>query len=226
MNESRTHNPTPPDALKAFDRTSRANRYNHILMDNVDVLGVVGGVKSLALVMNRPNLLPLLSDMNLHAHTIDPKNDRFHMPVVAVAKHPDVIDELVATSQLSDEEEHRTVGRLLGFPETATDYFLRRFDTIGTPDELPMIIPDWIDGTVDEQLHSFILSPEQYQEEMAAYIDPLHDAVRTFGPETYRGLEKRARAVRRQKTAQRVLSVLGKDVNSREPYVMQRVTKR
>lgn len=176
--------------------------------------------------MDRENLRPLLSDMNLHAHALEPRSETFRPPIIAVSKHPDTIEQLVAASVLSDKERHKIIGRLLGYPESATDYFLRRFDTIGAPDELPMIIPDWIDGTVDEQLHSFILSPEHYQEEMAAYIDPLHDAVRTHGPETYRGLEMRARAARRQKSAQRVLSAFGRDVNSREPYLMQRVTKR
>lgn len=40
MNESLESPSIPAEALKAFDRTSRSNRFNRVLMENVDVLGL------------------------------------------------------------------------------------------------------------------------------------------------------------------------------------------
>lgn len=216
---------TPTEALKTLDKMSRRNRN---VFDTVDVLGVVGGVKPMALLFGRTDMQPLLHDMGLVTHLETPKRpESGRPPTVFAAKDPQVIEEYKALAELKDADEtHRQLGRLLGYPETATDYFLRRSATLYTDDELPMIVPEWLQGTVHGQLHQFVLSPEHYEKEIATYIDPLHDAVKEYGLHTYRALEDRARSVRRRKATQRILNTFGIRTKSGNNFPMQMVKKR
>lgn len=81
-----------------------------------------------------------------------------------------------------DDDADRRLGRLLGYPATATEYYLKRRATIGTPHELPTC------GTTHINRHfaQFVLSPDNLEEEMRQYAHPLARAVKRAAPETYR----------------------------------------
>lgn len=84
--------------------------------------------------------------------------------------------------QISDEHE-KTIGRLLGYPPTATEYFIRRMRTMSTPGELPIIESKLTDNR--RFFENFILSPDHYDDEVRAYITPFEQAVHELTPKTY-----------------------------------------
>lgn len=85
------------------------------------------------------------------------------------------------------------IGQLLGYPETATRYFLdpiARFNPRGGGQEFDEYRRKSEEGTVSQHFQRLILSPAHYEEELASYSQPLEEATRTLLPNTYRMLER------------------------------------
>lgn len=85
---------------------------------------------------------------------------------------------------LNDEDQHQ-IGRLLGYPETATDYFIHR---LRVQDSTGRWLPAGKDA-IDPALARFaglVLSPgETGLAEVQSYVVPLAEATRLCFPDTY-----------------------------------------
>ena len=72
---------------------------------------------------------------------------------------------------------HRKIGRLLGYPETATDWFLIRQEKI----DLNEIDDDEIYKDLQNYFH-FIHSRNNAEEEFEEYDQPIHEAMEKYTP--------------------------------------------
>lgn len=79
-----------------------------------------------------------------------------------------------------DEEAEREVGQLLGYPATATEHFIHRIKS-GSTETDEVAKPD------GDAAHFtwLVLSPDNVQEESAAYVIPIMEAAKVMLPETY-----------------------------------------
>lgn len=154
-----------------------------------DIVGVLSGVKPAAL-LGEDNIgtgrfseeLPrALQLMGLTAQKISSN-------AVAVSRHPEIVHELSCyyDRRFGDNTEaaHYGIGKCLGYPVSATEYFLRRLPTLFGDDELPIVRP--LSGGDERYFHQFVLSPGHYQEEIDTYAKPLREAVELMAPNTYR----------------------------------------
>jgi hypothetical protein len=128
---------------------------------------------------------------------------------MTISKSPLLAQELIYWFVEADnsDDRFRQIGKLLGYPASATDYYLRRRATFkeDTSEPLPMIIPEAIKGTIHEEFCQFILSPEYWREEVEGYVMPLEKAAKELVPNTYRKMD---RTVKRQKLTKKVLAML------------------
>ena len=160
----------------------------------VEVLGVVGGVKSAAYIeVSVPEACPdvsytledLFPALGLQSHSV------LNGIALVVARDGETITAF--TQALDDarsepaEAAERRIGALLGYPTTATDYYLKRSATMNTSEQLPMIDPD--DVSFHPIYSGFVMSPEHYSEEIEAYCTPLERAVQQLTPLFHEVLE-------------------------------------
>ena len=156
----------------------------------VEIIGVIAGVKPTAYVEAAPigqtegeaiDVVSLFIDLGLHWRIM---SDGLAM---VVARQEVLIDRLIEALEeegdMRSEAAERRIGVLLGYPPTATDYYLRRSATMGTDHQLPMVAGD--DVPFHPVYSGFIISPEHYHEELQAYCQPLEAAVRELAPTLY-----------------------------------------
>jgi len=156
-----------------------------------EMVGVLVGLKPAALM--RDDYIDL-EDIEAVGLSYESMDDSGHY---AVSKDEAISEDLRDVFQLSRDEDgqlttngHRQIGKLLGYPETATDYFLKRMDTYDTPEELPLVRSRSLQGTPGDFLHQFILSADNSQEEIQNYVMPLVAAVKELTPNTYHFIEE------------------------------------
>ncbi len=188
-------------ALNKLDRLSGRLDPGHI----TDIVGVLADIKPGSMVKYDPELLNATTDLNLSFcwFGYDPGSiDR-----VAISKDPYIAEELAGLFEdgWRDNDRCRKIGKLLGYPATATDYYLRRRETLEKGCELPMILPKMIEGTVRKAFCQFNLSPEHWPEEVETYVLPLERAVRDLTPETFRIIKE---GVNRHRFSGAVLSIV------------------
>jgi len=157
-----------------------------------ELVGVLSGIKPAAL-MNKPSInVEDIESVGLKHIAL---GNRFY----GVSRDDEInkyISEVYSADRTEDgyltEDSNRSFGTLLGYPETAIDYFLARTSTVDSPDVLPIVKTRRLQGTVGEFLHLFILSPEHYEREIEEYIAPLEAAIKSLTPNTYLYMQEQA----------------------------------
>jgi|GEM_PF-5584625 len=158
-----------------------------------DLIGVIAGIKPVAFLHDAEISLELVSATGMSCEPI--LNGLF-----AASRDENLNLELRdvflsyrdKNGRVTDEGSRKT-GELLGYPDTAVDYFVERSHTVRTSNELPLVVPLSTLDTPSEFFNQFILSPNNYQEEMDTYIKPLEAAVKELAPNTYNFIEKQHR---------------------------------
>lgn len=206
-NETIALDDTQRDALKEIE--GRVKRRAFIPSDVIDLVGVVAGVKPAAIIQPYTigDIEAVAKDLHISCRVIDEISE------FAVSRYPELSNELARMYTATQnggrltESAHRAIGELLGYPKTATDYFIARADTLDTSDELPMVVPRPFIDTVDGYFHSFVLSPDHYKEEVEAYCRPLQAATKEWMPDTYKYLE---RAIQKDQRINRIRAKIAK----------------
>lgn len=206
-------------ALETLDRLSCGVPTGDI----TDIVGVLSGIKPAAMVEHRPQLIEVAEKFDLSVKFFKYESE----PVggMTISRDPYLAAELAELFQNGWEADDRCrrIGTLLGYPRSATDYYIRRRHTIGKEDELPMILPESIMGTVRKEFCQFNLSPEHWREEIDGYAMPLEKAVRDLTPETFRKMEER---VEMRKMTGSALGTMGVRVVSVSEDVRHQVGER
>lgn len=185
------------EAMAAID--SEAIKNSSTRVDTVDVVGVLRGIKPGSLIEDANNMEDYVRKLGLSCEKIEGKG----MMTIAwndeLAKY--LADDLSASwGEILNEtpEGNRKIGKLLGYPETATEYYIDRLASFEDPsrEDLPMILPEEFDGTVREYFHQFVLSPDNWREETENYIIPLEEATRELAPRSYKQIEQEVERAR------------------------------
>jgi hypothetical protein len=176
------------------------------LGDTVDIVGVLADVKPASVVSYNPELLDVLWKLDLSTCPFGYEPGLVERMTVSKDQH--LAEELadLFVNNYDGEDRNREIGTLLGYPASATEYFVKRRLTLEKDSELPMVIPADLTGTVRKEFCQFNLSPENWREEVEKYAVPLEEAVRNLTPETYRRIE---RGVKGQKIARNVITPFG-----------------
>lgn len=197
------------DALLELDNLSRKAKGDMALAaDIVDVIGVLAGIKPAAFIGGNELVVgnDLLSRLGLVCATSKIKNIVYVSFDKEKAERLASLHELVWGKNAEYANENREIGRLLGYPVTATEYFLHRLSVYGTTEELPIVRVKRTKDTVSEHFQSLILSPEHYDQELAAYSEPLEKATRLLAPRTYAMIKRAATKERFKKHFDRLIS--------------------
>ncbi len=176
-------------ALRALDRTS-TNGFNGGCV--VDIVGVFAGVKPAAFIELGAKLQPLIEALGLVYVPIDNE-------VGVTSRLVELAEELSVTMQSmwkakdDNTEDNKKIGALLGYPATATDYYIRRLPTMHTDKALPIIDTPVGPGVPNDYYVQFILSPDYYESEIEQYVVPLEAAAKEFAPKTHKLYERLVR---------------------------------
>ena len=190
--KGRPVNRPSPKLLQSLDtyRTPIESDESHSRANEVsDLIGVLYGIKPTAYL----DLAPFRNDQdNIHRTigrlgvSVVPFTSSHESELAVVSYDIELARDAVAAlcSRLTQYEEgvERRLGRLFGYPATATDYYILRRATLGTDHELP---GHSVTGTA-QHFAQFTLSPGKLDEEMREYAYPLKRAVKKATPETYR----------------------------------------
>ncbi|MDB5180895.1 MAG: hypothetical protein JWO54_657 [Candidatus Saccharibacteria bacterium] len=149
----------------------------------MELVGVVAGIKSAADLEREDFDIELIDALGL---AYDLYSDKY-FTVSWDKKLSQELSSLFLQRQPKDikESTERRIGKLLGYPETATEYYIRRMKTINTPNKLPSVKPRSLKGTVTDLFHMFVLSPDHTQQEIDTYVKPLEAAVKALTPNAY-----------------------------------------
>lgn len=192
-------------ALVGLDQLS-----DHInISDIVNIVGVEVDIKPSTIVAYKPDLLDAIDDLGLATCLFgyDPDD----IDKITVSKNQELAYELayLFRDKTDLEEDHRRIGELLGYPKTATDYYLERRLTLDRAfdERLPIIKP----AGVKSVFCQFNLSPERWRDEVDEYAAPLESAARGLIPVTFLKIEELARKnerARRRKIARGAIRVV------------------
>lgn len=176
------------------------------------VAGVLGGVKPGSVTGCNPKIAEQLQYLGLYLVSFSIRGGP--IDTMAISRNPEVAEELANICIRMDEatdDDHRKIGRLLGYPPTATDYFIERRSSRedSKRDWLPMIKPKILQGTVAGEFQLLVLSPDNWKEEIDSYIVPIEQATRQLLPDTYRKMERRVRINKLKNLGRRVLRIFG-----------------
>lgn len=183
-------------------------------VDMLDIVGVVAGIKPSAFLnMDGPDAEKIMTKLGLAWHQTIGGG-------MAISRFDTLADALAARFEhlwdgIGDRDTmHREIGKLLGYPATATEYFIKRSATIDNPidEQLPMILPEELEGTVRGSFHQFVLSPEAWRDELESHVVPIEAAVKELAPLTYEAFE---REVNRERRKQKFRSFIGRKASPR-----------
>ena len=183
----------------------------------MDIVGVVAGVKPSAIINHTDHLAHSLSDLNLTHHELLDISGGSSMTISRsepLAKElAGKFQELWSPHYSNNDEIHRSIGKMLGYPKTSTDYFLERSPTVGGPfdDQLPVIRPIELENVARSHFCQLILSPDHWREELESYAVPLETATRELAPKSYKYFEREAR---RNKVADGLRKLIGRQPRS------------
>ena len=188
-----------PQALLTLNRLARTHRRNiPMVSDLVDIVGVLADIKPAALIDRESVPVSLITQLGLaYATTVSLNHLLYVSRSESSARRLAALHAEVFGQKLSPRKE-RAIGKLLGYPKTATEYFIKRWSTVGAPDELPMVCVVDTEHTASSYYQQLILSPDNWKEELAAYSEPLEATVRALTPQIHHCFERAARAEARQ----------------------------
>ena len=174
------------DALDTFGAS--LDRRALITSDLIDIIGVIAGVKPAAFAEDGHIPQRLIDDVGLLTlqktykdnHSINYYSFDNQTNETLAEAHGATFGYLA-----SHPDESRIVGELLGYPTTATEYFLRCLSG-STPGAAP---ETGNEDTLHELFEQIIFSPEHLRQEQEAYSQPLENAVREYAPKMYARLK-------------------------------------
>jgi len=148
----------------------------------VDVVGVIVGIKPAAFLEEGEKQKHLIDALGLHFSSMS-------QGMATISWSQDRADELASLMLRMDvnDELERKIGRLLGYPPTATDYFIVRSKMEILP---PFVEPEPGPGVPNENYLQLVLSPENYEEEVRVYAAPLEAATIALAPQAHAVFEK------------------------------------
>jgi len=192
------------EALRALEILDQAEDLPQ--SGRLDLVGVYAGVKPAAIMGGYYHIDDFtepceLSELNysVTARLID-LADRLGLKYrgmrgvhFAVSRHQAILDVLkdrhsniLSRSRGEQELRHRQIGRLVGYPDTAIDYFLYRLHEEHSNGSLPPSVkPDKTFGDV-RHFANFVLSPNNMQYELESYARKLQQAAKYFTPRLYK----------------------------------------
>ena len=180
--------PVDPNALTALDSLATAHG-EHIAYDITDIVGVLVGLKPVAMIGNNskaPDITTALVEKLGLKHASWPEKNLTYVSFNQEnADRMAQLHTVVWGANAAHPDENREIGALLGYPVTATDYFIRRLTSFEAGVPLPIVEIDEPADSVSQYFCSLILSPEHAKEEISAYCKPLEEAVQEFAPTTY-----------------------------------------
>lgn len=182
--------PITPEMLSAMEWFDDSVGNIFQAYDYADIIGVVAGIKPATVVnldtlvgssLTERDAVALLADMGLEVQS---HINTFGYRLLAVSRHSAINNLLVDSLYIKTRTAQQTVGRCLGYPTTATEFYIRRTleSDAGSKPPAPDIPLDPRGGNFTQ----LILSPEHYEEEIQAYSEPLRRAVEVMAPNTYR----------------------------------------
>ncbi len=188
----------PPEALRAFDESvvKCAKREPLALTDAMNIAGVISGIKPAALIDGDLTDRKALKSLNLFSSPSAYGLLAVSRDATTAKKLSDAHIELM-TDKGRDADLHRDIGRLLGYPPTAINYFLKRIKTMDTAEELPMVRVRSRKYIKNNHFQQLILSPKYWQQELATYCEPLEEAMCANLPKSYRAVVRRSNRERR-----------------------------
>lgn len=191
--------PLTPEQTEALTRLDkRALKDTNIMIDMPDITGVLANVKPSAYIYSSKEMEQFAGTMGLvYCQSTSPE-------YATISRSDELANELVKTfesvcvSSKEVAEKNRKIGKLLGYPETATAYFVERMESMQNSfsDELPYVMPEGLEGTIHREFVRLNLSPDHWREELEEYVLPLETSVYELAPLTYRAHEKKARKAR------------------------------
>jgi hypothetical protein len=193
-------------AIKELDRGAKKPLDASAVMD---IVGVISGLKPVTLQVRGDVDPGVLRRIGLKRVRID--RDRFAVSWQrSLAKEfAEAFSDCTKGGMLT-KRAHRRIGALLGYPHTATEYFLRRLSTVGTKNELPMVKVKAAQYTVDEWFMQIVLSPDNYTQELELYSYPLKQAMKQLAPHSYALLRRQAF---RDRLEHRARALVGRNLN-------------
>lgn len=129
-------------------------------------------------------------DFKVNTYFISKKQETLNMIVDAEHELYDLFDENEPNAPVI-KMEHRKIGRLLGYPETAIEYFLVRCEKM----DLGEISMEEAMKDVNKY-HHFIHSRTNGEEEYEEYDRPIHEAMEKYLPTSAEIMRKNSREKR------------------------------
>ena len=158
--------------------------------DVSDVIGVLYGVKPAAMIGGDNTCISkdVLNNLGLQCVSSTVEDILYISYDKEMAIRLSNLHERAWDDPMESFDEHREIGKLLGYPDTAVEYYLERLKTLDGDNPLPQFRPPEVEGTISRRFQRFILSPGRYQEEVKKYCLPLEEATRAHAPKTYEAL--------------------------------------
>ena len=185
--------PEQAKAMKQLD--SEAKKCDNAdLQDISDITGVIAGVKPASIVRKSAAIENFIADSGYAYEDVDRE-------LVTFSRSPKAAHIL---SELFHEfwrgpadfvQNSYDIGQLLGYPKTATDYYLHRLasDNYRT---VPMIYSE--EAMMVGHTPGLVLSPDHWREEMAEYEMPIREAFAELAPKSFaRRLEQEKKTAKR-----------------------------
>lgn len=174
--------------LGEIDLVAKSSHYRLI----IDTVGVVADIKPTALLGSDDIMAKAL------AHTRGIHNIPVNFPAgagIVISKDPvlaEYLRSLLTTSQtlsddgLASDDQDREIGRILGYPKTATNYFIERSRYRQRHGCYPN--EDWREQipSFHRYVAGFTFSPRHWPEEINEYSAKIAEVMRIYTPETYR----------------------------------------
>ena len=139
-----------------------------MLSDIAGIAGVIAGVKPATIIGYSDEVARLVPVIGLSYISAD---NKFGMRQMSVARTDELANDLMLSfrelwdnPRAANDSVHRKIGKILGYPDTSTDYFIERGRTLDEPMEewLPSIEPDEFIGSPTSHFNQLILSPRSY----------------------------------------------------------------
>ena len=158
-----------------------------VARDVSDVVGVICDIKPAAIIGGDNTYISkdFLKTIGLESTDSSVKDILYVSKDMKVARRLARLHEKSWEDPMESLEEHREIGELLGYPDSAIDYYLKRLKTLDSDNPLPQCRPPEVEGTVSRRFQRFILSPDNYELEVRGYCIPLEEATRLYAPKTY-----------------------------------------
>lgn len=189
-----------PEFIKSVHQLDAlGSKQNYLgLTDTIDIVGVVAGIKPACIIRSGSFTEPEQLEQIITGLGLDQRLSH-NKRIIYVSRRPELslmLAQIHSNVQAGHQrglpvavmaEQEKTIGKLLGYPKSATEMYIDIAACIqqGLPNthRIPFANKkEW------EPYAHFVTSQEHWQQELAAYSMPLKDAVKTLAPMTYHAI--------------------------------------